>query len=84
MQTELLHVTGMTCGACIDSVTKALKAIDGVGDVGVSLAAGEVTVQFDERQTSLKQLKSALESAGYPVAATNAAHSHTGMRGCCG
>ena len=44
MQTEHLKVTGMTCGGCTSSVTKALKAIAGVGDVNVSLAAGEATV----------------------------------------
>lgn len=57
MQTELLKVTGMTCGACISNVTKALKAINGVGDVKVSLSAGEATVQFNERLTSPEQLK---------------------------
>jgi len=33
MQTELLKVTGMTCGGCTSTVTKALKGINGVSDV---------------------------------------------------
>ena len=45
MQTELLKVSGMTCGGCTSNVTRALKMINGVGDVKVSLAAGEATVQ---------------------------------------
>ena len=41
MQTELLKVTGMNCDGCTGNVTKALRAIAGVSDVKVSLAAGE-------------------------------------------
>jgi copper chaperone CopZ len=67
MQTQLLKVTGMTCGGCISSVTHALKAVSGVSDVKVSLSAGEATVQFDERLTSPEQLKSAVTSAGFGV-----------------
>ena len=84
MQTELLKVTGMTCGGCTSSVTKALKAIAGVGEVKVSLSAGEATVQYDERLTSPDQLKSAVKGAGYGVDATNAAHSRQSKGGCCG
>ena len=82
MQTELFKVTGMTCGDCTSNVTKALKAINGVGDVKVSLSAGEATVQFNERLTSPEQLKSAVKGAGYGVDGTNAAHSHK-SKGCC-
>jgi len=83
MQTELLKVTGMTCGGCTSNVTQALKAITGVGDVKVSLSAGEATVQYDERLTSPDQLKSAVKGAGYGVDPANAAHSHQSKGGCC-
>ncbi len=72
MQTELLKVTGMTCGGCVSTVTRALQAIDGVGDVEVSLSAGEATVQYDEGLTSPDRLKSAVKGAGYGVDAMNA------------
>ena len=84
MQTELLKVTGMTCGGCTSKVTHALKAIPGVGEVTVSLSTGEATVQYDERLTSPEQLKSAVTGAGYGVDVTNAAHSHHSKGGCCG
>jgi len=83
MQTEIVKVTGMTCGGCISNVTQALKAIGGVGNVDVSLSAGEATVQFDERQASLDQLKSAVKDAGYGVDATSAAQSHQSKKGGC-
>ena len=84
MQTEHLKVTGMTCGGCTSNVTNALKAIAGVGDVNVSLAAGEATVQYDERLTSPDRLKSAVKGAGYGVDAANTAHSQKSKGGCCG
>ena len=83
MQTELLKVTGMTCGGCTSNVTQALNAIPGVGDVKVSLAAGEATVQYDEHLTSPDQLKSAVKGAGYGVGGSSAAHSHQSKGGCC-
>ena len=84
MQTELLKVTGMTCGGCTSAVTKALKAVSGVGEVTVSLSAGEAAVQYDEHLTSPDQLKSAVTGAGYGVNATNAADSQRPKGGCCG
>ena len=83
MQTQLLKVTGMTCGGCTSNVTHALQAVNGVGDVKVSLSAGEATVQYDERLTSPDQLKSAVKGAGYGVDATNTVPSHQSKGGCC-
>ena len=83
MQTELLNVTGMTCGGCTSKVTRALKVINGVSDVKVSLSAGEATVQYDERLTSPDDLKSAVKGAGYGVDVAKAAHSHQSKGGCC-
>ena len=84
MQTELLKVTGMTCGGCTTKITHALKAVSGVGDVKVSLSAGEATVQYDERLASPDQLKSAVKGAGYGVDATDTAQKSQGKGGCCG
>ena len=84
MQTEIVNVTGMTCGGCTGSVTNALKAVHGVSNVTVSLATGEATVQYDERQTSPDQLKSAVTVAGYGVETPNTAQRLKPKAGCCG
>ncbi|NOT39528.1 MAG: heavy-metal-associated domain-containing protein [Alphaproteobacteria bacterium] len=83
MQTELLSVTGMTCGGCASKVAHALKAIHGVGDVKVSLSASEATVQYDERLTSPDRFKAAVKGAGYGIDTTKADHSHQSKGGCC-
>ena len=67
MQTEHIIVSGMTCGGCVNSLTRALKAVAGVGDVNVTLATGETSVQYDENLTSPEQLRSAVENAGYGI-----------------
>ena len=51
MQTTILKITGMTCGGCVNGVTKALKAVLGVSDVFVSLDKAEGTIQYDELTT---------------------------------
>jgi copper chaperone len=84
MQTERLKVTGMTCSGCTSSVGHALKAVNGVSDVKVSLGTGEATVQFDEQLTSPEQLKLAVQRAGYGIDTTNLSQAPKGKGGCCG
>jgi copper chaperone CopZ len=84
MQTEVLKVTGMTCGGCTSKVTQALKAITGVGDVNVSLSSGEATVQYDERRASPDNLIVAVTGAGYGVDGANTAQKSHGKGCCCG
>jgi copper chaperone CopZ len=83
MQTEHLKVTGMTCGGCTSNVTHALEAVAGVRNVEVSLAAAEATVQYDERLTSIDQLKSAIAGAGYGVGGSDAADGRQSKGSCC-
>lgn len=84
MQTEQIKVTGMTCGGCSSNVTRALRAVNGVSDVDVSLSAGEANVRYDERLTTPDQLKAAVKGAGYGVNLTNAADNQKSKGGCCG
>jgi copper chaperone len=84
MQTELLKVTGMTCGGCTCTVTHALQAVTGVGVVNVSLSTGDAAVQYDERLTSPEQLKSAVKDAGYGVDAVDTNQKPKGKGCCCG
>ena len=83
MQTETMNVTGMTCGGCVGKATKALLAVPGVGHVDVSLP-GTARVDFDEKLTTRGRLQSAVESAGFGVAAREAASAPPSKGGCCG
>lgn len=66
MNTVDLEVEGMSCGACTKHVTKALRAVSGVGEVEVSLSTGRVRVQGNFPTGSAVLLQS-LAAAGYPA-----------------
>lgn len=69
METITLKVNGMSCGGCVASVTRVLRAVPGVETVAVALEPGTATVSFDPQRTSPPALKRAVEDAGYEVAA---------------
>jgi len=60
-------VSGMTCASCIARVEKSIRHIKGVKDVSVNLATEKATFQIDENQSSLSQIKKAVEEAGYKI-----------------
>jgi len=70
MQTDILKVTGMTCGGCTSSVTRVLRGVPGVTNVAVSLSAGSATVEYDEQRATREQLASAVVGAGFGVDAS--------------
>jgi copper chaperone len=69
METVTFNVTGMTCGGCVASVTRVLKTTPGVDNAVVRLDSHSATVTFDPARTSVPALKTAIEDAGYAVAA---------------
>ena len=69
METVTLNVLGMSCGGCVASVTRVLKAVPGVDQVDVKLNPGQATVRFDAAKVAVPALKEAIEGAGYDVAA---------------
>ena len=81
MRTETIQVGGMTCGGCVAAVTKALKSVEGVKEVAVSLTPGEARIEFDESTTSREHLSATVRKAGYEV--DLAAGMSQAKRGCC-
>jgi copper chaperone CopZ len=66
METINLTVSGMTCGACVKHVEKAINSIAGVEKVEVELASGAVKVEGNISQ-HVKEIIAALEEDGYPA-----------------
>ncbi len=67
MSEKVIKVNGMTCGHCVETVTKAARDLGGVRDVGVNLETKEVTLNFDESLTPLEKIKAAINDAGFEV-----------------
>lgn len=57
------NVTGMSCAACSAHVEKAVKKLDGVSGVAVSLITASMTVEYEG--VSSQQIIDAVEKAGY-------------------
>ena len=62
-----VKITGMRCGHCVASVTKALEEIDGVSNVNVDLDRGEATFQEDKK-VAIATIKEAITKIGFEVA----------------
>ena len=60
-----IRVEGMHCGGCASSVTKALKATEGVEDVRVSFEKGEAWVQYDDQKVTEAKLRAVINSTGF-------------------
>lgn len=67
MNTVVLHVEGMSCGHCVNTVEGALKKLDGVIGAKVSLEEKSVTVEYDESKVSIEAMKEVIEDQGYEV-----------------
>ncbi len=62
----VLRVKGMSCQHCVMSVTKALNQLEGVKNVQVDLAKGEV--RFDNtKEVAPNRIQKAIADAGYEV-----------------
>ena len=64
--TTVLNIEGMSCGHCVKHVATALEEIAGVEKVTVSLEEKTAVVEHTEN-TTLEQMKHAVEEAGYQV-----------------
>jgi copper chaperone len=87
LQTQTFKVSGMTCGGCVKSVTNAVKNVEAVGDVKVTLETGDVEVLYNPNMmTSLEihdAVQEAVETAGFEVVATDKVEQEPRKGGCC-
>jgi len=60
-------IGGMSCGGCVTSVTKVLRAVPGIEPLQVEV--GQATVRIDSSQATPDQARAAIERAGFTVSA---------------
>ncbi|MFB8762805.1 heavy-metal-associated domain-containing protein [Nocardiopsis alba] len=65
--TAVYTVEGMSCGHCVNSVTKEVTGVSGVTDVKVDLEGKRVTVTA-EGPIDDAAVRAAIDEAGYEVA----------------
>ncbi len=69
-----IGVRGMTCGACVGHVEKALAGVDGVVSAAVNLASEKATVEYLPGAALVSDFHEAIQGAGYtPLSLDDAA-----------
>jgi copper chaperone CopZ len=63
----VFNVGNLTCGSCVSNVQRALKGLDGVGAVEVSVTAGRSQVEYDRQRTDAETIARTITAAGYPA-----------------
>lgn len=63
-----LTISGMSCGHCVASVSKALKGVDGVQVEDVRI--GRAKLRYDESKVSAAQLAQRVTDEGYAATAS--------------
>jgi P-type Cu+ transporter len=65
IETIRFPVAGMTCGSCVNRITRTLRKVDGVAKVKVDLRGETATVGRDPDLVSNAALAAAIADAGY-------------------
>ncbi|MBC3898149.1 heavy metal translocating P-type ATPase [Acetobacterium malicum] len=65
MKKETIKITGMTCAACAARVEKVVGKMAGISDASVNFATENLSVEYDEAETSRQKIDEAIEKAGY-------------------
>lgn len=67
MKTVTLNIEGMSCGHCLNAVSRALGTLPGAEVESVTM--GRARVRYDESATDLGRIERAVTDAGYPASA---------------
>jgi Copper chaperone len=73
MTEAILTISGMTCGGCVNSVTRVLQAVPGVQKADVTLVPSQAKVCYDETIADTEKLAQAVAEAGFTVTAQRSA-----------
>jgi len=67
VKTIELHVTGMTCEGCENTVKEAVNKVGGVTSTEASYTAERTTISYDTTQTDIDILSAVINDLGYKV-----------------
>jgi Cu+-exporting ATPase len=63
----LVHVSGMACASCANTVEKSVKKLPGVKDAAVNLVSARAKVVYDPSVTGISEIKNVIEKSGFGV-----------------
>ena len=62
---KTFSISGMSCGGCVNSLTRVLKTVPGIEPLKVEV--GKAELRLDEARVSLQTVKDAVARAGFEV-----------------
>ncbi len=68
-QTTVFNIKGITCEACVRTLTEALYKVPGMQFVLVDQENARATVQYDEQQSKDADVAKTIVDTGYEVVA---------------
>ncbi len=63
-----LHVEGMHCTDCENSIAKGVHELAGIDSIQANHLDSTAFVRFDSNKTNLDEIKKAIEERGYTIA----------------
>ncbi|CEL59860.1 Cu2+-exporting ATPase [Rhizoctonia solani AG-1 IB] len=64
-------IIGMTCSSCSGPLSKAIRELDGVDFVSISLVSNSMTVRYCSDKVTIDEITSAVEDCGFEVSQTS-------------
>ena len=66
MKTEI-KIQGMHCKSCEVLINDSLSELKGIKSSKISAAKGAAIIEFNEKETSLDEIKNVIKKEGYKV-----------------
>lgn len=67
----IIRVGGMTCASCVQAVTRALEALEGVISVDINLATERAYISYNPSLVDIRTIRDTINNAGYHFLGTD-------------
>lgn len=65
IEVAIFDVSGMHCESCVNTITEALNAMEGISATKVSLETEQAKIKFEPAKVSIEEVKTVIEGKGY-------------------
>ena len=65
MSDKTFTISGMSCGGCVNSLTRVLKSVPGIEPIKIEV--GKAQLRLDDARVSAQNVKDAVARAGFAV-----------------
>ena len=67
MSDKTYTISGMSCGGCVNSLTRVLKSVPGIEPIKIEV--GKAHLRVDDARVTSQAVRDAVERAGFEVTA---------------